>query len=188
MKALKFFPQHQNDHLIQPEEFYDLRPDSPALNVLSDFRQHKPHMIDSHLKASEALKMMFAEDVSMKIVVDIEKEFIGVLDRSHLTSENMLLKQLSLGLKHNELLVKDLMYPRSNILAVDIDQLDQVKVGDLVSSMKTSHQEYLLVVDKYAHHIRGIISSREIGRRLRQPVAIEKERTFADIFSAVHVS
>jgi CBS domain containing-hemolysin-like protein len=188
MKSLKFFPQQESDHLIQPEEFYNLQPDSPARNVLSDFRQHKPHMIDSHLKASDALSMMLAEDVSMKIVVDIEKEFIGVLDRSHLSSENMLLKQLSLGLKHSELLVKDLMYSRANILAVDIGQLDQVKVGDLVSSMKASHQEYLLVVDKDAHHIRGIISSREIGRRLRQPVAIEKERTFAGIFSAVHVS
>jgi Mg2+/Co2+ transporter CorC len=188
MKALKFFPQHKNDHLIQPEEFYDLHPESPAMNVLSDFRQHKPHMIDSHLKASEALNMMLVEDVSMKIVVDIEKEFIGVLDRNHLTSENMLLKQLTLGLKHSELQVKDLMFPRSEMLAVDIDQLHQVKVGDLVSSMKTSHQQYLLVVDKDAHHIRGIVSASDIARRLHQPVAIEKERTFVDIFTAVHVS
>lgn len=188
MKSLKFFPQHDHDHLIQPEEFYDLHPDSPAVSALADFRHHKPHMIDSHLKVSEALNMMLVEDVSMKIVVDIEKEFIGVLDRSHLTSENMLLKQLSLGLKHHELLVKDLMYPRAKMLAVDIDQLNQVTVSDLVSSLKTAHQEYLLVVDKDAHHIRGIISSHEISRYLHQPVAIEKERTFIDIFSAVHIS
>lgn len=188
MKVLKFFPQQENDHLIQPEEFYDLRADSPAINLLSDFRQHKPHMIDSHLKASDALSMMQAEDVSLKIVVDIEKEFIGVLDRVHLTSENMLLRQLTLGLKHNELLVKDLMYPRADMLAADIDQLDQVNVGDVVSSMKASHQEYLLVVDKDAHHIRGIVSLREIARRLHQPIAIEKERTFVDIFTAVYVS
>ncbi len=188
MKSLKFFPQHKNDHLIQPEEFYDLHPDSPAINLLSDFRQHKPHMIDSHLSASDALNMMLSEDVSLKIVVDVEKEFIGVLDRRYLTSENMLLKQLTLGLKPNELLVKDLMYPRVDMLAVDIDQLAQVKVGDLVSSLQRSHQEYLLVVDKGEHHIRGIVSAGEIARRLHQPIAIEKERTFADIFTAVHPS
>jgi CBS domain containing-hemolysin-like protein len=131
---------------------------------------------------------MHTEDVSTKVVVDIEKEFIGVLDIDHLSSESMLLKQISLGIKHDELLVRDLMCPRASILAVNIEQLKQVKISDLVSMLKNSHQEYLLVVDKDAHHIRGIISSREISRRLRQPIAIEKILTFADIFSAVHVA
>jgi CBS domain containing-hemolysin-like protein len=187
MKSLTLFSPNQFDHLVQPEEFNDLRADSPAIHLLSDFRQHKPHMIDSHVKASEALNMMLTEDVTLKIVVDIEKEFIGVLDMEYLSSENMLPRQISLGLKHSELLVRDLMYPRARILAVDMDQLAQAKIGDLVSALKNSHQEYLLVVDKDAHHIRGIISAREISRRLRQPIAIEKALTFADIFTAVHV-
>jgi CBS domain containing-hemolysin-like protein len=188
MKSLMLFPLNAVDHLVQPEEFDDLTPDSPATQILTDFRLYKPYMIDPHLAASEALGMMLAEDVSMKIVVDIEKEFIGVLDRHHLTSENMLLTQMSLGLKHHELLVKDLMHPRSAMLAVDIDQLASAKIGDLVSALKNSHQEYLLVVDKGAHHIRGIVSAREISRRLRQPIAIEKALSFADIFTAVHVN
>jgi len=188
MKSLVLFPLNEVDHLIQPEEFYDVRSESPAIQILTDFRQHKPHMIDPHLSAEDALRMMQTEDVMTKIVVDIEKEFIGVLDVDHLSDENMLRKQISLGIKHNELLVRDLMCSRSNMQAVDIDQLRQVKVVDVVSALKNAHQEYLLVIDKDAHQIRGIISSREIARRLHQPIAIEKERTFANIFSAVHVA
>lgn len=188
MKSLMLFPLNDVDHLVQPEEFDDLTPDSPATQMLTDFRHYKPHMIDTHMEASEALEMMLAEDVSMKIVVDIDKEFVGILDRHHLSSENMLLRQLTLGLKYSELLVKDLMHPRSSMLAVDIEQLAQAKVRDLVSALKNSHQEYLLVVDKDAHHIRGIVSAGEISRRLRQPIAIEKELSFADIFTAVHVN
>lgn len=131
--------------------------------------------------------MMQVEDVAMKMVVDHEKEFIGILDIDHLSAQNIFLKQISLGVKYDELLVKDLMYSRAQMLAVDIEQLRSAKVSDVVLHLKKSHQEYLLVVDKEAHHIRGVISSRDIARRLRQPIAIEKELTFADIVTAVHV-
>lgn len=187
MKLLNLFALNETDHLVQPEEFYDLTLDSPAVKIIADFKYYKPQMIDAHLKVSDALVMIQVEDVTMKMVVDHEKEFVGVLDMDHLSAQNIFLKQISLGVKYNELLVKDLIYPRSQMLAVDIEQLRNAKVSDVVLHLKKSRQEYLLVVDKEAHHIRGIISSRDIARRLRQPIAIEKELTFADIVTAVHV-
>ena len=185
MKSFNLFALDAQDHLVQPEEFYDLSPSAPALRVIADFKQHKPQMIDAYLRISDAQVMMQVEDVSMKMVVDQDKEFIGILDVDHLTAENIFLKQINLGVKYDELLVKDLMYPRSQMLAIDISQLQQANVSQLVGQLKKSHQEYLLVVDKEAHHIRGIVSSRDIARRLRQPIAIEKELTFADIVTAV---
>lgn len=187
MKSFNLFALNDQDHLVQPEEFYDLTLDTPAALIITDFKHHKPQMIDSYLTVSDALVLMQVEDVNMKMVVDHEKEFIGVLDIEHLSAQNVLLKQINFGVKYAELLVKDLMYPRSQMLAVDIEQLLAAKVSDVVAQLKKSHQEYLLVVDKSAHHIRGIISSRDIARRLRQPIAIEKELTFADIVTAVNV-
>ena len=185
MKSFNLFALDAQDHLIQPEEFYDLSPSTPALRVVADFKQHKPQMIDAYLRISDAQVMMQVEDVSLKMVVDQNKEFIGILDANRLTAEKIFLTQINLGAKYDELLVKDLMYPRSQILAIDIAQLQHANVGQLVEQLKKSHQEYLLVVDKGAHHIRGIISSRDIACRLRQPIAIEKELTFADIVTAV---
>ncbi|HTF97195.1 MAG TPA: CBS domain-containing protein [Cellvibrio sp.] len=187
MKNLSVFALAVNDHLVQPEEFEDIQSGTSALAILTDFRSHKPHMVDSHLEASEALEVMRAEDVAIKLVVDDKKEFVGVISLDDLSEHNMLLKQMALRIKRDELLVRDLMHTRASISAVDYEQFKRASVGDVVSTLKKNHQEYLLVVDQHAHHIRGIVSSRDISRRLHAPVNIEKELTFADIFTAVKV-
>lgn len=187
MKNLAVFELAVNDHLVQPEEFEDIHASTSALAILTDFRSHKPHMVDSHLEATEALEVMLAEDVKTKIVVDDSKEFIGVISVDDLADHNMLLKQMALHVKRDELLVRDLMHARASIRAIDYEQFKLATVADVVSTLKKSHQEYLLVVDKDAHHIRGIVSAREIARRLHVPVEIEKELTFVDIFTAVKV-
>lgn len=185
MKNLNVFSLAVNDHLVQPEEFADVQDHTSALAILTDFRNHKPHMIDCHLEASEAAEIMRAEDVSIKLVVDDQKEFVGVISMEDLSEHNMLLRQMALHVKRDELLVKDLMHSRANINAVDYEQFKNASVADVVAALKKSHQDYLLVVDKDAHHIRGIVASREISRRLGAPINIEKELTFADIFTAV---
>lgn len=185
MKDLAVFSLAVNDHLAQPEDLEEINANTPALAILTDFRTYKPVMLDSHLEAIEALEGMLAEDVKIKLVADGSKEFVGVISLDDLAHHNMLLKQMALYLKHDELLVSDLMHSRAEIRAVDFDQFQKATVGDLVSTLKKTHQEYLLVVDKEAHHIRGIVSAREIARRLHTPVEIEKELTFMDIFSAV---
>jgi CBS domain containing-hemolysin-like protein len=185
MKNLDVFTLAANDHLVQPEEFSDVQANTSALAILTDFRSHKPHMVDSHLEATEALEVMLAEDVKTKIVVDDSKEFIGVISMDDLADHNMLLKQMALHVKRDELLVRDLMHSRAGIRAVEYEQFKYASVGDVVSTLKKTHQEYLLVVDKGAHHIRGIVSARDIARRLHAPVEIQKELTFVDIFTAI---
>lgn len=185
MKRLNVFALAMNDHLVQPEEFEDVKASTPALAILTDFRNHKPHLVDGHLEASEALEMMLAEDARIKLVVDDRREFIGVVSRDDLSEHNVLLKQIELRVKRDELLVRDLMFPRQRIHAIDYEQLKDATVADMVSTLKKSHQDYLLVVDKDEHHIRGIVSARDIASRLHMPVEIEKELTFVDIFTAV---
>ncbi|PUA27761.1 MAG: CBS domain-containing protein [Cellvibrio sp. 79] len=187
MKNLNVFALAENDHLVQPEEFEDIHGSTSALAILTDFRSHKPHMVDCHMEASEALELMLAEDVSIKLVVDDQKEFVGVISREDLSDHSLVLKQMAMRLKRDELLVRDLMHNRSSINAIDYDQFKRANVADVVSTLKKNHQEYLLVVDTDAHHIRGIVSSRDISRRLHAPVEIEKELTFIDIFTAVRV-
>jgi CBS domain containing-hemolysin-like protein len=187
MKNLDVFALATHDHLVQPEEFTDIQANTSALAILTDFRSHKPPMVDGHLAATEALALMLAEDVQTKIVVDESKEFIGVIGMDDLVDHNLLLKQMALHVNRDELLVRDLMHARASIRAIEYDQFKSATVADVVSTLKKIHQEYLLVVDKGAHHIRGIVSSRDIGSRLHVPVKIEKELTFVDIFTAVKV-
>lgn len=185
MKNLNIFDVAPADHLVQPEEFDDVQGGTPALAILTDFRRHKPPMVGSYLGAMEALEVMLAENVKTKLVVDEDKEFIGVISLDDLSHHNLVLKQLAMNVKCDELLVRDVMHPRANINAVDFEQFKRATVGDVVSTLKKAHQEYLLVVDQEAHHIRGLVSARDIASRLHTPVEIEKALTFVDIFIAV---
>ncbi|ACE85171.1 CBS domain-containing protein [Cellvibrio japonicus] len=185
MKNLTVFALAADDHLVQPEEFEDVHGTTSALAILTDFRSHKPHMLDAQMEASEALELMLAEDVRTKLVIDEKREFIGVIGIDDLSEHHMALKRIELGVRPDELLVRDLMHSRRNIRAIDFDEFAKARVSDVVSTLKKHHQDYLLVVDQEAHHIRGIVSARDIARRLHTPVQIEKELTFVDIFTAV---
>ena len=185
MKNLNVFEVGAADHLVQPEEFEDVQGSTPALAILTDFRRHTPPMVSAHLEATEALEVMLAENVKIKLVVDEHKEFIGVISLDDLSHHNLVLKQMALRIKYDEMLVRDLMHPRANISAIDYEQFKHATVGDVVSTMKKAHQEYLLVVDTDAHHIRGVVCARDIASRLHAPVEIEKELTFVDMFIAV---
>ncbi len=185
MKNLTVFSLVANDHLVQPEEFEDVNGGTSALSILTDFRSHKAHMVDADIEASEALELMLAEDVRTKIVVNKEREFIGVISLDDLSEHNMVLKRISLRVRPEELLVRDLMHSRRDIRAIDYAEFSRAKVADVVSTLKKQHQDYLLVVDQDEHHIRGLVSARDISRRLHTPVEIERELTFVDIFTAV---
>ncbi len=184
---LQVFDLAEGDHLVQPEEFSDLQGDSRALGLVTDFRQHKPPMINAHMEAAEALEVMRAEDVGLKLVVDDKHECIGVVAQEDLSEHNRLLRQLELRVSREELCVQDLMHHRRELRAMEYTALERASVDDVISALENYHQQYLLVVDSNVHHIRGLISSRDISRRLHSPIQIHKERTFADIFSAVHV-
>ena len=184
---LQVFDLAERDHLVQPEEFSDIQGDSSALSLVTDFRQHKPPMINGHMEAAEALTVMRAEDVGLKLVVDANHECIGVIAQEDLSEHNRLLKQLELHVGRSELSVQDLMHHRRELRAMEYTALERASVDDVISALENYHQQYLLVVDSNAHHIRGLISSRDISRRLHSPIHIHKERTFADIFTAVRV-
>lgn len=185
MKNLTVFALAANDHLVQPEEFDDVDGATSALAILTDFRNHKPHMLDADMEAAEALELMLAEDVRTKLVVDEQREFLGVIGLDDLSEHRMTLKRMELGIKADELLVRDLMHGRRQIRAIAYDDYAKAKVADVVSTLKKHQQDYLLVVDPQAHHIRGLVSARDIARRLHTPVQIDKALTFVDIFTAV---
>lgn len=187
MKAINVFDLDVADHLIKPEEFEEVHSATPALALLTDFRHHRPHVVHSHMEALEAVEVMDAEDVPLKLVVDQTHDLLGVIARHHLNDDVSLLKALQLGVKRDELMVKDLMVPRSAMKAIDVEQLRDATVGDVVTALKKSRCEYLVVVNKNEHQIRGLISAHELSERMRAPVVIEKELTFADIVSAINV-
>lgn len=184
MKTLNIFRVDTVDHLVQPDEFDDVTAESSALTILTDFRSHRPHVVEAHIPACEAVESMLQEGVSVKLVVDGHGEFIGLVSYEDLSDQSIVLMQSTNRVRRNEVLVADLMHARESIRAINYEEFERSSVADIIYTLQRHGQQYLLVVDRYEHHIRGVVSSAEISRRLHKPVPVEKMPTVADILSA----
>ncbi len=183
MKKLNVYSVDVIDHLVQPDEFDDITPESSALTILTDFKAHRPHVVEAHIPAAEAAERMLQESVTFKLVVDRHNEFIGVVSIDDLSGQSILLTQITSGLARAEVLVSDLMHSRESIRAINYDEFKHSSVADIIYTMQRHGQEYYIVVDRDQHHIRGVVSSAEISRRLHSPVFVERRPSVADMLS-----
>lgn len=185
MKKVTLLPLDDIEHLVQPEDFDEITIDSPALRILTDFKQHLPQIIDADTPAVQASYLMRKAHVRLQLVVDRGNELIGTISLKELDGQHLQIMQ-SQGFNRQSIIVRDLMIPRKNLKAVDYQQLLSASIGDVLDALQLNGTLHCLVVDRDQHHIRGIISASDIARRLHVPVEIAKPATFVDIFRAVN--
>jgi CBS domain containing-hemolysin-like protein len=124
--------------------------------------------------------------VKLKLVIDSNESFRGVITLGDLMSAKVVQAMEESGLSRFELTVKQVMTPKSALHAIDIRDFELASVGDIVSTMKKYGDQHVLVVDPKRASIRGIVSANEIARRMHAPVIIaERANSFSDIFKAV---
>jgi CBS domain containing-hemolysin-like protein len=183
MKNLTVYTVDAIDHLVQPDEFDDVTPESSALTILTDFKDHRPHVVEAHITAVEAADLMHQENINFKLVVDRHNEFVGLISIEDLSDQSILLTQVANGAGRDEVLVADLMHHRESIRAINYDEFKHSSVADIIYTLQRHGQQYYIVVDRDQHHIRGVVSSTEISRRLHAPVYVERQPSMADILS-----
>lgn len=183
MRNINTFAVDAIDHLVQPDEFDDVTPESSALTILTDFKSHRPHIVESHISAIEAVELMLQENVSIKLVVDERNEFVGLVTYEDLSDQSILLTQTANRINRHEVLVSDLMHSREAIRAINYDDLEYASVADIIYTLQRHGQEFYIVVDRNQHHIRGVVSSAEISRRLHAPVKVEKQPSLVELLS-----
>jgi CBS domain containing-hemolysin-like protein len=184
MKNLNMMPLDTVDHLVHPEEFSEITLASSALKIFTDFKQHQPLVIEGDTPAIQAEFLMRKSHVRLKLVVDKNDELIGTISLQELTEQNFI-KHLEKGKSREDILVSEMMRPRSDIMALDYGQLLNSTIEDVVHTLQRNHQQHCLVLEPGAHFIRGIVSASDIARRLHMPLVIERAPTFVDIFEAV---
>lgn len=185
MKNLPVYAVDAIDYLVQPDEFDDVSPESPALMILTDFKNHRPHVVEAYIPATEAAESMLQEKVYVKLVINKQNEFIGLVSYEDLSEQSILLTQVAQGVAHEDVLVSDLMHARESINAINFDDLQRCTVGDIIYTLQRHGEQYFIVVDRTQHHIRGVVASSEISRRLHSPIPVEKHLSLVDLLSAV---
>ena len=124
MKNIELYSEEKVDTLVWPDIYRQVTEESPALSVLTDFKLNEPLVIDANAKAVAAVKMMLNADVWLKLVVDHNGAFLGIVSRDDL-SEQKIMEKVAEGyfiqeLEEQKLALKDM----ENVECEDEEKVD----------------------------------------------------------------
>lgn len=185
MKRFNVYPIESFDELAHPELSNSITLDSPALSVMTDFKYHEPLVAGSYDRASEIEQSMLRSHVRMKLVVDDNDQFLGLISLDDLNAQEML-KRVSKGMSRDDLSAVDFMRHKNSLRALDYHELRQATVRDLVQTLKDNEHQHYLVVDRKEHKIRGVISASDLARKLHLDININSRSSFVNVYSALY--
>ncbi|WP_421852068.1 CBS domain-containing protein [Marinomonas sp.] len=171
MKTLTYVSTKDVNALTWPATTENINLYSPALSVFTDFQTAGPRVIESNTRADELVQLMRKEHVRMKIVVDTDNHFVGVISLEDL-SEDVFIKQVANGFQRSELMVADLMRAKEALLALSYTSLKHSDIESLLFSQRNNKLQHLLVIDEGTKAIRGLISSNDVARQLRLDIDV----------------
>lgn len=171
-----------------PATFTPVRADSPALSVMTDFKQVSVATIGPDVPLNVATQTMISRGVRLLLVVNRDDEVLGVITARDTTGERPIQMVQKLGGKFGDLLVRDLMCPREDIDLIMIDEVLRAKVVDIVTTLQTLKRQHALVGERDPitgrMRIRGVFSATQIGRQLGAPIqTFDVSSTFSEIES-----
>lgn len=185
MKNLTLFSANKAKSIAHPPLFKAISANDSALEIFTDFTRTPALLVDASLSAEQAEALMQSTHVRMKIVVDKRDGVLGIISLDNLNSQEMI-KRISQGYRRSDLKVTDFMQPLSNLKAFSWEQLQDASIQDVIETLQNSGQQHCLVIDDQQHEIRGIISASDIARKLKLPLDIQKESSFARISHVIY--
>jgi signal-transduction protein with cAMP-binding, CBS, and nucleotidyltransferase domain len=185
-KALHTLSLTDVKRIHQPELPRDLQLSSPASKALLDFYYNAPPLLESNTGVAEALMLLEREHASLKLVINMDEQFKGIITRRDLVSSRLMQIAVASGKVRQDLTVGDVMTPCSTLQGVRHDQVLHANVGRILQTMQHLGQDYLMVIANDGISLRGLLDARQIARRLHVDYQDHTQaRTFADICEAL---
>ncbi len=159
--------------------------DEPALQVMTDFQIVTAYTIFPLETIEDARAKMIHRGVRMLLVVDDMNHILGLITATDLTGEKPMQVVQHQGIRHADVLVKDIMTPRERLEVLGMEDVQKACVGDIVATLTAHGRQHALVVDRTPDRgqmLRGMFSVSQIGKQLGASVeTIAVARTFAEI-------
>ena len=184
MHTLPLYKTESIDKLAWPVISRTVSLHSPAMAVFTDFKQHKPHVIDEMAPATKLEKIMMQAHVKMMLVVDHQGTFIGIVTADDIDDQKIMQK-VSAGMDRDSLKTSDFMRSKTSLMAFDFDELTRSSVGDIVETLKNNQHHHCLVLDRHSHEVRGVISVSDIARQLQLPIDISLRPSFSRLSNII---
>jgi len=170
--------------LIWPEEKKDISISSPATTFFTDFKLTQPLVVESTISADMARLLMLKSHVKLKLVVDANNKFLGVVSLEDVNDQNVTAMQ-SKKIKRESITVEDVMVPKSKISGFNYSEIEKADIETVIHHLKDNGQQHCLVLDDNSNKIRGIFSASDISRKLGLPINVQDTSNFYKVFSAV---
>lgn len=164
--------------------------DSPAIDVMTDLSQTSAVTVSPAKNVDDALQVMVHKGVRLLLVEDLDGMVMGLITATDIQGEKPMKFSQESGVRHAEVLVRDIMIPIANVEVMDMDEVRHSQVGDIVKTLTQAGRQHALVVEHrdgdQGVYIRGIYSTSQISRQLGVKVEpTEKAQTFVELEQAI---
>ena len=177
---LPWHPLPAGADCVQPSDRlpHSVTLDSPATEVLTDLMRVFPESVEPDMTVEDANRLMIRRGIRLVLVVDRQRQIIGLLTASDILGEKPMQHIQRHGGEREGILVRDIMTPHEALQVIMIDDVARARVGDILATLKKAGRQHALVAQEAptGHtKVRGIFSATQIARQLGAPV----ETTYA---------
>lgn len=171
--------------ISHPDPIKSVTLESPALEIMTDLRRIHVAEIEPYATMESANVYMMQRGVRSLFVMNDDYLLLGVITASDILGEKPLRFIQEQRVKHNEILVSDIMTPLDCLEAIPIEEVQHAKVGHVVASLRDAGRQHTLVMERDtdgAPLICGIFSLTQIEKQLGIAIPpTEVAKTFAEI-------
>lgn len=162
---------------------------SPAVDVMTDLTKVAAVTIGPCASLDNANERMIASAVRLLMVADQRNQVIGIITSSDLSGDKPLKYLQEVGGKREDIFIRDIMTPQSDIEVLHMVDVVNSRVGDIIETLKRVGRQHALVVDlndEKEQVVRGIFSVKQISKQIGITVeTTEIAQTFAELEMAL---
>jgi CBS domain-containing protein len=159
--------------------------ESSALDVMTDLRHNNAVVIEPYVSMEFANSYMIQCGVRSLLVLNHEHSLIGIITASDILGDKPLRFIRERHVKHNEILVSEIMTPLDRLEAISISEVQNAKVGQIVASLRDTGRQHILVTENNSDgksSVCGIFSFTQIERQLGTSIpSMKVAKNFAEI-------
>ena len=159
--------------------------DDPAVQVMTDFQSVTAIIILPADAVDEAHVRMIQRGVRLLLVVDQNRDVLGIVTATDILGEKPVQAAVERGLKRGELQVRDIMTPHERLEVLDMEHVRGAKVGHIVATLHKAGRQHAVVVEYDARRrqtVRGLFSATQIARQLGVTIQTSQvASTFSEI-------
>lgn len=159
--------------------------ESSALDVMTDLRKSDAAVIEPQVSMEFANSYMIQRGVRSLLVLNQDRSLRGIITATDILGEKPLRFIQDRRLKHDEILVSDIMTPFERLEVFCIEEVQNAKVGHVVASLRDTGRQHILVMENNTDNkpsVCGIFSLTQIERQLGVSISSTKiAGNFAEI-------